>query len=215
MIGDVIGVKPAYLETGKRILDVLPDGFFKQRRIIQIAGESGSGKSVTAVSLQRLLVEQGIDAYILHQDDYFHLPPASNHQKRMDDLLWVGPQEVKLDVLNLHQEAFKQGETRLEKPLVDYHENQILSEVVRLDAYRVLLVEGTYVFAAGDADLRIFMNRTYLQTRKNREERARETQSEFLEKVLAIEHHIIQQQRTKAHLLVLDDYSVQTLHFPL
>lgn len=215
MIGDVIGVKPAYLETGKRILDVLPDGFFKQRRIIQIAGESGSGKSVTAVSLQRLLVEQGIDAYILHQDDYFHLPPASNHQKRMDDLLWVGPQEVKLDVLNLHQEAFKQGETRLEKPLVDYHENQILSEVVRLDAYRVLLVEGTYVFAAGDADLRIFMNRTYLQTRKNREERARETQSEFLEKVLAIEHQIIQQQRNKAHLLVLDDYSVQTLHFPL
>lgn len=215
MIGDVIGVKPAYLETGKRILELLPDGFFKQKRIIQIAGESGSGKSVTAVSLQRLLVEQGIDAFVLHQDDYFHLPPASNHQKRLNDLHWVGPQEVKLDLLSVHQQAFKQGETRLEKPLVDYHENQILSEVVRLDAHQVLLVEGTYVFAAGGADLRVFMNRNYLQTRKNREERARESPSEFLEKVLAIEHRIIQQQREMAHVLVLDDYSVQTLQLPL
>lgn len=214
MIGDVIGIKPAYLETGKYILDLLPVDFFQQRRIIQIAGESGSGKSVTAVSLQRLLLERGEDAYILHQDDYFHLPPASNHQKRLEHLSWVGPQEVKLDLLAAHQAAFLNGETRLEKPLVDYHENQILSEVVRLDAYQVLLVEGTYVFEAGMADLRIFMTRNYQQTRKNREDRAREARSDFLEQVLSLEHQIIQKQREQAHLLVLHDYTIATLKHP-
>lgn len=214
MIGDVIGVKPAYLETGKQILALLPEAFLAKRRIVQIAGESGSGKSVTAVSIQRLLLEQGVDAYILHQDDYFHLPPVSNHQKRMEDLSWVGPQEVKLDLLAAHQDAFLRGENRLEKPLVDYHENQILSEVVRLDAYQVLLVEGTYVFEAGQADLRIFMTRDYRQTRQNREDRGREAPSDFLEQVLAIEHQIIQKQREQAHLWVLQDYSVKTIQIP-
>lgn len=214
MIGDVIGVKPAYLETGKQILALLPEAFLAKRRIVQIAGESGSGKSVTAVSIQQLLLEQGVDAYILHQDDYFHLPPASNHQKRVEDLSWVGPQEVKLDLLAAHQDAFLRGENRLEKPLVDYHENQILSEVVRLDAYQVLLVEGTYVFEAGQADLRIFMTRDYRQTRQNREDRAREAPSDFLEQVLAIEHQIIQKQREQAHLWVLQDYSVKTIQIP-
>lgn len=214
MIGDVIGIKPAYLNTAKQILDLLPKDFFDQKRIIQIAGESGSGKSVTAVSLQRLLLEMAIDAYILHQDDYFHLPPASNHQKRLENIHWVGPNEVKLDLLAAHQEAFLQGEARLAKPLVDYHENQILSEAVRLEAYQVLLVEGTYVFAAGEADLRIFMTRNYMQTRQNREDRGRETPSDFLEKVLAIEHQIIQKQRNQAHVWVLEDYTIHILQPP-
>lgn len=214
MIGDVIGLKPAYLETGRQILAALPAAFFQQRRIIQIAGESGSGKSVTAVSLQRLLMGEGIDAMILHQDDYFHLPPASNHQKRVDDIAWVGPQEVKLALLAAHQQAFLRGDMSIEKPLVDYHENQILSEIVRLAAYQVLLVEGTYVFDAGAADLRIFMARNYLQTRKNREERARELQTDFLELVLGIEHQIIQKQCEKAHFLVQTDYSLQILQLP-
>ncbi|MBA4303519.1 MAG: hypothetical protein C0424_04780 [Sphingobacteriaceae bacterium] len=214
MIGDVIGIKPAYLQTGKQVLDMLPADFFSQKRIIQIAGESGSGKSVTAVSLQRLLLERGIDACILHQDDYFHLPPASNHRKREENLEWVGFQEVRLDALAEHQQAFLAGQTRLEKPLVDYHENQILSEMIPLDAYQVMLVEGTYVFAAGTADLRVFMTRTYQQTRKNREERGREVSSDFLEKVLVIEHNLIVKQREQAHLLVLEDYSVQILRLP-
>lgn len=214
MIGDVIGIKPAYLETGKEILALLPDSFFQQRRIIQIAGESGSGKSVTAVSLQRLLLERGVDAGILHQDDYFHLPPATNHQKRVHDITWVGPQEVKLDLIAAHQQAFLNGESRIEKPLVDYHENQILSEVMHLDAYQVLLVEGTYVFEAGAADLRVFMTRNYLQTRKNRLERARENASDFIELVLGMEHEIIKKQSEKAHVLVLHDYSIQILQLP-
>lgn len=214
MIGDVIGIKPAYLETGKEILALLPESFFQQKRIIQIAGESGSGKSVTAVSLQRLLLERGVDAGILHQDDYFHLPPASNHQRRLTDISWVGPQEVKLDLIAAHQHAFLNGETRIEKPLVDYHENQILTEVMRFEAFQVLIVEGTYVFEAGEADLRVFMTRNYLQTRKNRLERARENASDFIELVLGLEHEIIRKQGDKAHFLVLHDYSIQILQLP-
>ena len=35
---------------------------------------------------------------VLQQDDYFRLPPKSNHQKRLDDILWVGTGEVRLDL---------------------------------------------------------------------------------------------------------------------
>ncbi|NJO90122.1 MAG: hypothetical protein HC831_15125 [Chloroflexia bacterium] len=72
----------------------------KERFIITIAGESGSGKTETGKALLAELKKHGINSVLLEQDDYFVLPPASNDAKRKSDPLWLGPHvEVKLDVL--------------------------------------------------------------------------------------------------------------------
>ena len=68
------------------------------RVVIAIAGESGSGKSVTATTLAGELDATGIVTIVLHQDDYFLLPPRTNHEHRVHDLRNVGPHEDLADL---------------------------------------------------------------------------------------------------------------------
>ena len=49
---------------------------------IGIGGESGSGKSVTAYALQRILADHNIQSVVIQMDDYFILPPKLNHENR-------------------------------------------------------------------------------------------------------------------------------------
>ena len=54
--------------------------------MIAITGESGSGKSEMAQVLMEGLVARGNKVLVLGQDDYFKLPPHSNHQHRNKDI---------------------------------------------------------------------------------------------------------------------------------
>lgn len=209
MIGDPLEVKPAYLQTAKAIfphLNILP------KFTISIAGESGSGKSVTAVALQQVLQEHHLSSVILHQDDYFHLPPATNHAQRITDFNHIGPQEVNLTLLNAHVQAFKQQVIRIEKPLVNYKENTITTEQISFQNVDVLIIEGTYVSLLSDMDTRIFMTRNYLETLENRLQRGRDVIDEFSNQVLNKEHELIREHQHLAHLWVNKDYSVEYIH---
>lgn len=209
MIGDIIHIKPEYIHTARQIASLCGPDFFRERRIIFVAGESGSGKSVTAISLQKLLLEQGVDALVLHQDDYFHLPPATNHRERVKNIEHVGMGEVKLSLLQSHVDAFKAGTKRITKPLVYYKENQILQETVNISPYSTLIVEGTYSFALLGADIRIFMERNYKDTLESRLARNRDVAGDFIEKVLEIEHLIISSMAAQADIVVRKNYQVE------
>lgn len=56
---------------------------------------------------------------------------------------------------------------------------------------------------------RIFIDRTYLNTKISRQERAREAQDEYLEKILLIEHKIISLHKSKADIIVTCGYDVE------
>lgn len=212
MLGDIIRIKPAYQKTAAAILDHIKLTRLigeNSRLVIAIGGESGSGKSVTAVCVAQLLNERGIPATILHQDDYFHLPPLDNHRRRREGLEWVGPQEVKLDLLQQHLELFREGALTLTKPLSDYSNNKILEETIEIGAYRVVIAEGTYAMMLEPVHYRIFMERNYRETQEQRQERARDTIDEFGEKILEIEHQFIAPGITRADAVVGKDYSVR------
>ncbi|MDX2136195.1 MAG: hypothetical protein SFV52_15525 [Saprospiraceae bacterium] len=209
MIGDPIHIKAEYFGTADAVLAHLP-GLGQGRKVLLVGGESGSGKSVTATCLQQRLTQQGIMALVLHQDDYFHLPPLPNHEKRQHDLGWVGPQEVKLTALQAHIDAFLENQPFITKPLVNYRTNEVLEETVPLDPYQVLIIEGTYVLLLERAFAAIFMDRDYQQTLAQRIARNREPYDPFVEMVLKIEHEIIRKLRPRAHLIVNTDYSVSS-----
>jgi uridine kinase len=209
MIGDVIHIKPEYIHTAREIAALCGSDFFGKRRIILVAGESGSGKSVTAISLQKVLLEQGVDALVLHQDDYFHLPPATNHSQREKNIAHVGMDEVNIALMQEHINAFKAEDTRITKPLVYYKENQILQETVNISPYTTLIVEGTYSFALRGADIRIFMERNYKDTIESRLARNRDVAGDFIEKVLEIEHRIISSMAAQADIVVRKNYQVE------
>lgn len=179
------------------------------RYTISIAGQSGSGKSETAVALSDALAEHGIVCAILQQDDYFVYPPRTNDQTRRKDIGWVGPQEVKLTLMDKHLQAFLNGETDVEKPLVDYESDSVSEETMTFGDASVLIAEGTYTTLLEQCRTHVFIDRTYLQTRAHREKRMRDKSEldPFIDRVLEIEHNIISSHKPRAQIIVDADYN--------
>ena len=202
MIGDRLVVKPHHRQVAAAIAEAVTPRLGEGVHVLTIAGESGSGKSETAAALAEDLAPAGIRAVVLQQDDYFVHPPRTNHETRLRDISWVGPQEVRLDLLAEHLRQARAGAAEITKPLVIYEENRAVEERLDLSGARVLIVEGTYTSLLPDVDTRVFIDRTYRETKRARLERAREEQDDFLERVLEIEHRIISNHKARADLVV-------------
>ena len=211
MIGDIIELKENHLAIGKEIFEILNTKLplkSKHKLTIGIAGESGSGKSVTAFALQKILNENDIKSMVWQMDDYFKIPPKSNHENRLKSIENVGMQEVDLVKLSENISEFKNGKTVIEKPLVHYKENRIANEKIDAADYKVLIVEGTYILEIDDFDFKIFIDRNYKDTYENRMSRNRDEKSDFVEQVLEIEHQIIKQFKVKSDLVLGKNYEL-------
>ncbi len=212
MQGDSIVIEPHHRQAASEIAQALKSAIQQRqdRVAITIAGESGSGKSETAAALKEALEAIGIVAVILQQDDYFIYPPRSNDAARRRDIGWVGPGEVKLDLMDEHLRAFLDGADRLDKPLVIYERDTIGTETMDCSAARVMIAEGTYTTLLKSADWRVFIARDWEQTRAHREKRRRDDSEldPFIDQVLSIEHSIISQHRSLADFVIESDYSV-------
>lgn len=211
MVGDIIQLEEKHLATAKEITAILKKRFSfngKQKIAIGIAGESGSGKSVTAFAIQKILEQENIKSLVLQMDDYFKLPPKTNHENRLKSLENVGIQEVDLEKLSQNIKDFKTSVSEIEKPLVYYSDNIISSEKINVSEYEVIIVEGTYILEIEKFDFKIFIDRNYKDTHENRMKRNRDEQSEFVEKVLEIEHQIIRSFKNIADLILGKNYEL-------
>lgn len=209
MIGDVIHLEQKHLDTAENIYQIIRERRQPfQKWAIGIGGESGSGKSVTAFALSEILEKNGIKSLVIQMDDYFKLPPKSNHENRQKNLKHVGIHEVHLNKIQDNIKKFKEQEPFITKPLIHYAENSITEETLEIEGVQIIIVEGTYVLSIDDFDLTIFIDRTYKDTFENRMKRNRDEQSDFIEKVLEIEHKIIHQFKEKADLLLDKNYQI-------
>jgi uridine kinase len=205
MIGDKLVITDYHRQGAAQVYEVL-----KPRQdsapgplSVTVAGESGSGKSEIAHCLAELAEKDGKIAMVLGQDDYFKLPPKSNHEKRLQDISWVGPGEVRLDLLDENITNLKEHPDRpVKKPLVYFTENRIDSETVEPKKRDVIIAEGTYTSLLENVDVRAFINRNYRQTKKARLKRARDPDVDFLEKVLEIEHQEISKHKARADVVI-------------
>lgn len=208
-----LDVREEYLQLARALeamivaeLDVERDGGV----VIGIAGESGSGKSVTATCLARVLSDGGNSTAVIHQDDYFHRPPRTNHEYRCHHLDSVGPQEVNLALLETHIAAFRERRDGISAPLVDYPANRFVTQRYDFGALRALVVEGTYVLQLADLDVRIFLDATHDDTRERRRIRNRDLDEPIIDQILAIEHAIIARQAARADILIDKDFTVRS-----
>ena len=177
--------------------------------VIAVAGESGSGKSTTASSLGRELSTRGVSTGLIHQDDYFLRPPRTNHEYRLLDLRHVGPHEVNLELLQSHVDAFLAGRDGVEGPAVDYPANRFVTRQLDFAALQALIVEGTYVFRLRGIDARIFLDATHEDTKERRRARNRDIDAPVIDRILAIEHEIIEQQAQQADIVIDRDFEVR------
>ena len=205
MIGDKLVITEYHLSNGRKVARACADQLKRSNRTftIAVAGESGSGKSETAATTAQELEKLGKKVLILGQDDYFVLPPKSNSARRLEGIDWVGPGEVRLDLLDEHLAAAKRGDTSITKPLVHFKENSIGEEIVSLEGVNVVIAEGTYTSILEEVDFRAFIDRTYHDTLKHRKKRARDpAEGEFINRVLEIEHEIISAHKARADIVL-------------
>ena len=199
------GVVPAILPQIRRSAE---------RFTVSVAGQSGAGKSETALAIAQALERAGVHSVIFQQDDYFVHPPKTNDAARRADIDWVGTGEVRLDLMDEHLGLFLAGSTRIEKPLVDYEADSIGSEEMEPGSAQVAIADGTYTTLLEHVDCRVFIDRDYHDTRGHREKRRRDASEldPFIDRVLQIEHDIISSHRDRADILVNKDYSVTVVN---
>lgn len=179
-----------------------------QPRVIGVAGESGSGKTHTASRLAEACNAAGVRTVVLHLDNYFILPPGTNHERRHDNLAHVGPQEVNMPLLAEHITAFRARARNVLAPLVDYPGNRFVEQSFDFSAAELLIVEGTYVLQLNQLDVRIFLAATHEDNAERRRLRARDLDAPFIAQVLAIEHAIIAKQAAIADILIDDQFQI-------
>ncbi len=211
MKGDKLVINKGHIRAANQALELLLSRITgsQGRFVITVAGESGSGKSEIAAALSEALSRKDIKSVILQQDDYFVYPPKTNENMRRKDIGHVGLSEVRLDLIDRNLKGAITGQSDIVKPLVIFDEDRITEETVNLEGIKVVLVEGTYTTTLKNAHQHIFIDRNYVDTLEARRKRAREAQDEFLEKVLKIEHGIIQSQKTQASVIVTRDYEAK------
>ncbi len=210
MRGDKLIIHEGHIRAGEQIAELLFPEIIRaeSKFIVSIAGESGSGKSEIASALSESLLKKDIKCIILQQDDYFIYPPKTNAAMRGKDIEHVGVSEVRIDLLDQNLKDIAGGKTKIEKPLVIFDEDRIEREIISLEKIKAVIVEGTYTTALRNVHRHVFIDRTYIDTKESRQNRAREEQDEFLEKILEIEHEIIAAHKPRADIIVTKNYEV-------
>lgn len=211
MRGDKLVIREEHVRAATQIVLLLFSEIENSanRFIVTVAGESGSGKSEIAAVISQQLAEKGINSIILQQDDYFVYPPKTNAEMRKKNIDHVGLTEVHLQLLEENCVAVLAGKDEIVKPLVIFEEDTITEETISLDGVGVIIVDGTYTTILENVQRRVFIDRTYIDTRDARKRRAREEQDDFLERILEIEHEIISVHKERADLIVTHDYEVE------
>ena len=213
MKGDVINIEAHHIQAAKKIVEKIVQKITSSEKIyiISVAGESGSGKSEMAKALQEEFIKYSVSSIILQQDDYFFLPPRSNDKKRRKDFNWIGPQEVKLDLIDEHLQQLKTGAKSVLKPLVLYNEDMITEETVLIGDSKVIIAEGTYTSLVKYIDHKIFIARNKFDTLESRKKRSRAAYEldEFTDKVLEKEHQIISEHKSLANTIISRTYELE------
>lgn len=206
MLSDVLLIADKHERAARQIVDRLL-GRDLRKCIVAVGGESGSGKSEIAHLVAKYLKDAGHRTKILHTDNYYRTPPADRMtQREHEGFRSIGPDEYDWPLLERHIDDFRTDRTST-MPCIDILTDQVDSLRTDFSVIEVLVLEGLYAPKA-EADVRIFIDLTYRETKKAQLLRGKEPQNELRRRVLEAEHLAVQAIRTLANLLVDKDYDV-------
>jgi uridine kinase len=209
MLGDVLLITEKHTKAAHEIVKVVLEQK-KDKFIIGISGESGSGKSELAHSVAKELKTHGIIAKPLHIDNYYRILPLERTQWRKDNGIEkaVGFGEYDWETINRNIEEFKKGISST-GPCVDLVTEQVDQLTTDYSTVDMLIIDGLYAIETEAVDLRVFIELTYHETKKAQVVRGKEPQNEYRARVLEQEHQVVQSMKPKADLLVGMDYLVR------
>jgi uridine kinase len=208
MLGDVLLIQEKHHRAGAVIIDEILKNR-KEKFMVAISGESGSGKTELAHVVARGLRQHGIFAKPLHIDNYYKVLPLERKQWRIDNVIEnsVGYNEYDWETIYHNIKAFKSGESA-SMPCVDLVTEQVDTLITDFSSVDMLIIDGLYAIKTDNVDLRVFIDLTYHETKKAQTDRGKEPQNEYRWAVLEQEHKMVQKLRTSADLIVTRTYEV-------
>ena len=208
MLGDVLLIEEKHHNAADEILIHLKNVTVK-KYIIAIGGESGSGKSELAHVVAKKLKSMGKSAKIIHIDNYYLVPPEDRTAWRKEHgFESIGLNEYNWELINKNIDEFLHNQ-KSTMPCIDLLTDQIDQLTTDFNEIQYLIIEGLYSLNA-KADLRVFIDLTYHETKKAQIVRGKEPQNEFRLNVLKREHEVVQSLRPIADLIVTKVYKVIT-----
>ncbi|MCD6354501.1 MAG: hypothetical protein J7L95_03040 [Prolixibacteraceae bacterium] len=213
MLGDVLLINDLHKKAAESIYKYLLKEISLKKKgyrfIVAISGESGAGKSELSHSLALLLKKDNRRVKILHTDNYYKIPPNLRNQWRKGHgIKNVGTNEYDWKLLNRNIKEFKEGREAL-MPCVDIVSKQIDKLITNFSDIDILVVDGLYAIKIKNIDLRVYIDLTYHETKKNRAVREKETSDKFRWEVLEMEHQNMLVLKSKADLIVNKNYQVE------
>lgn len=208
MLGDVLLIQEKHHRAGAAIIEEILTKK-KDKFIVAISGESGSGKTELAHVIARGLRAHGIFAKPMHIDNYYKVLPLERKQWRIDNVIekCVGYDEYDWGTINRNIDEFKNN-AEAAMPCVDLVTEQVDTLLTDFGEVDMLIIDGLYATKTEQADLRIFIELTYHETKKAQTDRGKEPQNEYRWAVLEQEHKMVQALKESADLLVTKDYLV-------
>jgi uridine kinase len=209
MLEDVLLITEKHRKAADYITEVILKNK-KDKYIVAISGESGSGKSELTHVVAKSLRKHGIFAKPVHIDNFYRILPLERTKWRqengiekvvgLDEIDWQGVKQTVDDFKNSRENTM---------PCVDLVTEQIDQLTTNFEGIDMLIMDGLYAINSEEVDLAVFIELTYHETKKAQSSRGKEPQNEYRMRVLEQEHKVVQSIKSKADLLIGMDYKVR------
>jgi uridine kinase len=208
MLGDVLLIQDKHHKAGAILIEEILKRK-KEKFIVAISGESGSGKTELAHVVARGLRAHGIFAKPMHIDNYYRVLPLERKPWRIDNIIekCVGYGEYDWDTIYRNIDEFRQGK-QATMPCVDLVTEQVDTLITDFSSVDMLIIDGLYAIKTKGVDMRVFIELTYHETKKAQADRGKEPQNEYRWAVLEQEHKMVQALRDSADFLITKIYEV-------
>lgn len=208
MLGDVLLITEKHENAAKEIVPYILKNK-KDKFIIAISGESGSGKTELAHVIAKMLRKADIICKPIHIDNYYRILPLLRTEWRKKNGIQqsVGLGEYDWDTINKNIDDFKNSRVST-MPCVDLVTEQVDQLTTDFNGVDMIIIDGLYAINTPGVDLSIFIELTYHETKKAQLVRGKEPQNEYRMQVLEQEHQVVLSLRNKANLLINMEYQV-------
>lgn len=181
----------------------------KEKYIVAISGESGSGKSELTHVVAKELFNLGLKVKPVHIDNFYNTHPLERAEYRkakgIENIVGLG--EYRWDDINKTVSDFK-NDRKSTMPCVDLVTQNIDELTTDFNGVEILLIDGLYAINTEGVDLAVFIELTYHETKKAQSSRGKEKTDETRFRVLEAEHKAALSIKHKADLFVNMEYNV-------
>ena len=208
MLEDVLLIADKHRQAAAVIVDEILKNK-KDKYIVAISGESGSGKSELTHVVAKEMRKHSIFAKPIHIDNFYNTLPLKRTEWRIQNGIEnvVGLSEYKWDEIDRVINDFKNGR-RSSMPCVDLVTEQVDKLTTDFQNVDMLIIDGLYAINTEGVDLRVYIELTYHETKKAQKDRGKEPQNEYRMRVLEREHQQVLSIKHKADLFVNMNYKV-------